>query len=466
MVRLPLFGLTAQTVLQASQKSFQPSSQSNSVLRHELDASFCPAGVRSHAGSIEISDNKELFYWLFESASEPANDPLIVWLSGGPGAASTFAAISEVGPCWVNTTDNSTFHNPYHWARNANLLILDQPAGAGFSLASLEERHQVVTLEQATEDFVEFMHLFIHQEFPGLSKNELHIAAESYGGRWAPAFMHQLLDLAEVQSPLGVPNPLGSIILVNAVVGTMGGDLSTSNYEFGCTPSGAMTKLGYGFNASICSLIQERGPTCEYYGSLCETTGKVAVCKDASNFCAREIADEIPLGDRNMYNIAQPCENPEELCINAWASSVNFFNDPAVQSALGVRGRDWTPVNTDIAYAFMESGAFGQSVILKLSALLDSGKVRVLVLNGHLDALTLTPGQIRVFDKVPWRGQVDYRQQEWREWTLANPIHGVSRGAVKNSTNLKFITFENAGHMVPGDDPAAASWHLTEWLHG
>ena len=88
------------------------------------------------------------------------------------------------------------------------------------------------------------------------------------------------------------------------------------------------------------------------------------------------------------FSVAQPCENPEELCISAWASSVNFFNDPAVQSALGVSGRDWTPVNTDIAYAFMESGAFGQSVILKLSALLDSGKVRVLVLNGHLDALT------------------------------------------------------------------------------
>lgn len=100
MVRLPLFGLTAQTVLQASQKSFQPSSQSNSILRHEVDASFCPAGVRNHAGSIEISNKKELFYcmiqlcnkhhgptnlgWkgLFESASEPANDPLIVWLSG------------------------------------------------------------------------------------------------------------------------------------------------------------------------------------------------------------------------------------------------------------------------------------------------------------------------------------------------------------------------------------------------
>ena len=88
------------------------------------------------------------------------------------------------------------------------------------------------------------------------------------------------------------------------------------------------------------------------------------------------------------------------------------------------------------------------------------------VLESNFQLHSLTPGQIRVFDKVPWRGQVDYRQQEWREWTLANPIHGVSRGAVKNSTNLKFITFENAGHMVPGDDPAAASWHLTEWLHG
>ena len=39
-----------------------------------------------------------LFYWFFESRSDPANDPLVVWIAGGPGCSSMLAIFVENGP--------------------------------------------------------------------------------------------------------------------------------------------------------------------------------------------------------------------------------------------------------------------------------------------------------------------------------------------------------------------------------
>ncbi len=39
-----------------------------------------------------------LFYWFFESRGTPDKDPLVVWLTGGPGCSSMLALLVENGP--------------------------------------------------------------------------------------------------------------------------------------------------------------------------------------------------------------------------------------------------------------------------------------------------------------------------------------------------------------------------------
>lgn len=47
-----------------------------------------PESVYNDAGFISVAPlGRRLFYWLFESRHQPDRDPLIVWLSGGPGMA-------------------------------------------------------------------------------------------------------------------------------------------------------------------------------------------------------------------------------------------------------------------------------------------------------------------------------------------------------------------------------------------
>ncbi|KAL2850652.1 Alpha/Beta hydrolase protein [Aspergillus pseudoustus] len=460
----PDMSLGLQDILPFSQSQSQSTWFSAST-RHQQDQSLCDARTDHYTGSVPISNGKEIFYWMIRSMDNPTEAPVLIWLSGGPGGASTYAALTEVGPCWVNITDNSTYHNPYSWAQHANLLIIDQPAGVGFSKESSDPAHRVTTLDQAAYDFNEFLHTFFTEIFPDLQHNGLHLASESYGGRWGPAFLHHILALQNVRAEQAVTNPIKSLILVNAVIGTLGGLLSTANYEFGCTGHGVATRLGLGYNETVCSALQELGPECEKYAEICERENDLTICKDASQFCEGRIGPLAKLPGVSPYNVEKACSDTENLCLDNLAATEAFFNKREVQHMLGYDNYQYGVINHDITTSFDESGSTTQSVLREVVDLLQHTPVRLLVMNGDLDALVITAGQKRIFDNIPWRGQLEYRQQPWKDWHYTDASgerqHG---GQVKGSSKLRFVSFQKAGHMVPGDQPEAALAVLNEWL--
>lgn len=94
---------------------------------------FC--GITNHeTGYIKLpnKDDDHYFYWFVESRSSPQKDPLVLWLTGGPGCSSMMALLAENGPCHVQP-DLSTKTNPYSWNGQANVIWLDQPTGVGYS---------------------------------------------------------------------------------------------------------------------------------------------------------------------------------------------------------------------------------------------------------------------------------------------------------------------------------------------
>jgi len=77
-----------------------------------------------YTGFLPIENKGTLFYWWFESRNVPASDPLVIWLTGGPGCSSELALFEENGPYKINQNLTLTT-NPYSWNNFANLLYVD-----------------------------------------------------------------------------------------------------------------------------------------------------------------------------------------------------------------------------------------------------------------------------------------------------------------------------------------------------
>ncbi|CAI5727715.1 unnamed protein product [Peronospora destructor] len=156
----------------------------------KFDEFFC--GMTSHeSGHIKLTNEKDdhYFYWFVESQSEPQKDPLVLWLTGGPGCSSMMALLTENGPCHVHP-DLSTQINPYSWNGQANVIWLDQPTGVGFSYGSS------VDYDSSELNVAENIYWFL-QEFlrkhPDFSDREFFVTGESYGGHYVPATASYIL---------------------------------------------------------------------------------------------------------------------------------------------------------------------------------------------------------------------------------------------------------------------------------
>ena len=75
--------------------------------------------VQQYTGYLDVKDEgKHFFFWFFESRNDPENDPIVLWLNGGPGCSSMTGLFFELGPSAIDV-ELKPIYNPYSWNNNA-----------------------------------------------------------------------------------------------------------------------------------------------------------------------------------------------------------------------------------------------------------------------------------------------------------------------------------------------------------
>eukprot|EP00197_Chlamydomonas_leiostraca_P013626 CAMPEP_0202860512 /NCGR_PEP_ID=MMETSP1391-20130828/2179_1 /ASSEMBLY_ACC=CAM_ASM_000867 /TAXON_ID=1034604 /ORGANISM="Chlamydomonas leiostraca, Strain SAG 11-49" /LENGTH=416 /DNA_ID=CAMNT_0049539683 /DNA_START=7 /DNA_END=1253 /DNA_ORIENTATION=+ len=141
-------------------------------------------------------DNASSLYYAYYEAYEPSSSdtPIILWLQGGPGCASTFGGLYEIGP-WLVTDDLTLVENEGSWARRAGLLLVDQPVGTGLSIAASDAAIPRDEMGMAAHLYTALQGFFAR--YRDLARRPLFIVGESYGGKYVPSIAHYVLQASQ-----------------------------------------------------------------------------------------------------------------------------------------------------------------------------------------------------------------------------------------------------------------------------
>ncbi|KAM5543859.1 hypothetical protein V8D89_002476 [Ganoderma adspersum] len=428
--------------------------------RHKVrvkQSHFCDGSVRAYTGYIDI-EARHLFFYFFESRRDPDTDDVIFWTNGGPGASSSMGLFMELGPCRV-TSANETKANPYGWNDQANIFFVDQPVGVGFSYAEYGE--SVATTKDAGDDITAFMSIFF-EHFTKFKGRALHLAGESYGGRYIPVFASAIYDNNPRLIEAGLtPTNISSVMIGNGC--TDFATMYSSYYRVRCEdPSFPPTD-----GISDCVRMKQLVPRCEKrYRESCVDKFDMIDCTAASEFCEKSLGSMYR--DLNNYDRARPCKGLSITeCYPIIQHIADFLNKKHTQSLLGVdpsvRGPNFKWNSDAVGQAFWETlDTSSFPAHYYIAALLERG-IRTLIYVGATDFICNWMGNEEMTLGLEWTKKDEFRREPLHVWTIkGNQIAGLTR----SGGGLTFATIVGAGHMAPYDKPVESLELANRWLAG
>ncbi|KAI9636529.1 Alpha/Beta hydrolase protein [Dioszegia hungarica] len=423
---------------------------------------ICDSSVKQYSGYLDISETKHLFFWFEESRSKPKDDPLVLWLNGGPGCSSTTGLLFELGGCTIENEGQNVTRNKHSWNNVANVLFLDQPVGVGFSYSDSGE---VNNSPAAAEDVYAFLILFISQ-FDKYAKQPFHIAGESYAGTYLP---HIANVIHSHNSALQLaPTPKVPVLNFKSVM--IGNGLTNAYEQFGAVADWACDGpyAVYAPDASECVALRGKQPRCQSLISSCQKTGSRFSCVPAALYCWSLFNSLQELG-LNMYDVRRKCDKSKDkdgpLCYREMGWMETYLNKPEVKKELGAPADiNFESCNMKINQNFLLQGDGVKDTASLLPALIEDG-IRVLLYSGEADMLVNFIGCSRVLDTLVTSYQNAYLAAPTHNFTASDgKVSGWTKKAGDGAGNVAFVAFANAGHMVPHDDPVAALTMFERWL--
>ncbi|KAL4076362.1 alpha beta-hydrolase [Scleroderma citrinum] len=389
-------------------------------------ASANPMDVLSH-----------LFFVLVKARRSADKERLMFWFNGGPGCSSFDGLMMEVGP-WRMDEEGVLRTVEGGWEEYMTMVYVDQPAGTGLSYISTD--HYVHTLEEATEQFVQFLRTF-YQVFPEYLSTDTYLGGESFAGQYIPYFAQGILD-SELHIPLkGVAIGNGWIdarsqypAYIEYAVARGLVDPASEHYKNSKRRTDeCMVEISH-----ITDMEPINIDTCESLLAYVLQPGRHNV--DGVEKCT------------NIYDVR--LEDDEPYCGMQWPAELKnvttYLGRQDVVRALHAssKSESWVECGGQAGKQF--NPKLSPSAITLLPDLLE--RIPVLLFAGDQDFICNYMGLESMIKSMTWNGEKGLGKVQTKLWS----VDGQSAGTWVSSRNLTWTKIFNASHMVPYDVPVVA----------
>ncbi|GAB2293757.1 hypothetical protein Dimus_027970 [Dionaea muscipula] len=433
-----------------------------------------PLPFKLETGYVGVGEGEDvqLFYYFFESKNNPDEDPLLLWLTGGPGCSAISAIFYENGPIQFEEVKfNGSLPRlklrPHSWTEVVSIIYIDMPVGTGFSYGRTPlAKHSSDVIASYHAD--EFLRKWL-QDHPKFQSNSVYLGGESYSGMTLPVYFYQMSK----------GNEEGLEPFINLKGYLLGNPITNHTIE-----GSYLVPFVHGLGLISDELYESLVTSCR--GNYDYTPSSSVNCLDSINalqeciagvqafhvlepLCgsASPLPHELLAGARrSLYkskeNPVKPMPWPPRPSLGDFACRADgytlaavWFNDKHVQEALGVRegtAELWTRCNFGLNY----TRDIPSSVVYHLK--LSSKGYRSLIYSGDHDMV------VPFLATQAWIRSLNFSiVEDWRSWHVNGQVAGYTR---TYSNGMTFATVKGAGHTAPAYKPEECAAMFKRWLFG
>ncbi|XP_012842586.1 PREDICTED: serine carboxypeptidase-like 33 [Erythranthe guttata] len=413
--------------------------------------------ISQFSGYITVNEShgRALFYWFFPAQSQPINNPLLLWLNGGPGCSSIgYGAAVELGPLRVGKNGANLEFNPHSWNKEANLLFVESPIGVGFSYTNTSSDFALIDDEFVAEDTYNFLVNWLNK-FPHFKNHDFFISGESYAGHYVPQLAELIYDRNNNRNKYPYINLKGFIV----------GNPETNDYfdykgllEYAWSHS-VISDQDYDNAVKSCDFMIENWSTAcvnamtivfnrykeidiyDIYAPSC----RLNITSSFTYDMATEIYDfsNTKAQTSRMWGRMKVGPGGYDPCYSKYAEA--YFNKIEVQKALHVTsGRvKWTVCN-DSVFRTYNYTVFS---VLPIYKKLIKGGLKIWMYSGDADGRVPVIGTRYCVEAMGLT-----IKKPWTSWFYNNQV----AGRVVEYQGLTLVTIRGAGHLVPLNKPNEA----------
>ncbi|GJR23421.1 serine carboxypeptidase-like protein 13 [Tanacetum coccineum] len=401
------------------------------------------------------SEDVQLFYYFIESEGNPKDDPLMLWLTGGPSCSALSGLLYEIGPFSINDA-KSRFEdkpilelNTHSWTKAANIIFLDQPVGSGFSYAKTPEAY--LTNDTSTAmDVYNFLRTWL-VDHPKFVNSPLYIGGDSYMGIVLPMVVQEIYN----------GNEVGEGPRMNIKGYLLGNPLTDRSGDYN-------SRIPFAHSKAL--LSDEIYKSCKdnCHGDYLNVDPNNSLCVHDLKVVAKCL-DGIFVG--NIVDLA--CESPNTLnsdmftrdvrsldktSVKMWSSpqakmpavcredtysySAIWANRRDVRKALHIREEfediEWVRCNDNMTFDFDKKDlSYTHNVVSSVSyhQRLADKHCRALIYSGDHDMMIPYLGTLKWIRSLNLSIKTD-----WRPWFVDKQVAGYTMKYSKNNYNLTFAT--------------------------